>query len=210
MTDDLTHLLEAPAPNGARTRFPTDPELLTRVLRPYRSKDTQYLKSAVLTVTAAEAEDPVGGSRLSVACEFEIPQSCYIDDTGHFNSVEFNICYNQMLYYGVAKAVQEKAVPPFSGWTMDDYWNRQLANFLITDFRSVFKRAMRGRVFHGEIEFTEIVEWEGNDLRDPLLVLRTACRYGDEYGGECHGEVRIAITDPPPAPRPRPTTAAEA
>ncbi|MFK4106595.1 FcoT family thioesterase [Streptomyces sp. NPDC019531] len=207
MTDAMTPPQEAPAPEGARTSFPNDPDLLSRVLRPYRSKDTRYLKSAVLTVTAAE--DQAGGSRLSAVCEFEIPESCYIDDTGHFNSVEFNICYNQMLYYGVAKAVQEKLVPPFSGWTMDDYWNRQLANFLITDFRSTFKRSMRGRVFHGEIEFADIVEWEGSDIRDPLLALRTLCRYWDEYGGGCHGEVRIAITDPPPVPRALLTTAAE-
>ena len=29
---------------------------------------------------------------------FSIPESCYIDDTGHFNAVEFNICYNQLAY----------------------------------------------------------------------------------------------------------------
>ena len=29
---------------------------------------------------------------------FSIPESCYIDSTGHFNAVEFNICYNQLAY----------------------------------------------------------------------------------------------------------------
>ena len=37
---------------------------------------------------------------------------CCIDDTGHFNSVEFHICYNQTLYYTVAKSVQERLVRP--------------------------------------------------------------------------------------------------
>ncbi|MEY9992097.1 hypothetical protein ABIE67_004129 [Streptomyces sp. V4I8] len=192
MTETLIEPPRAASAAESRIRLANDPDLLAKVLRPYRSH-TKYLQSATLTVS----QDPVGGARISAACEFEIPESCYIDDTGHFNSVEFNICYNQMLYYTVAVAVREKLVAPFSGWTMDDYWTRQLANFLITDFRSAFKHEMRGRVFRGEIEFADIAEWDGSDIRDPLVVLRTKCRYWDEYGGACQGEVRIAITDPP-------------
>jgi hypothetical protein len=169
-----------------------DGDLLARVLKPYRPH-CRYLQSATVSVeTAADAE-----ARVSAVCELEIPESCYIDDTGHFNSVEFNICYNQMLYYTVAMAVQEKIVKPFSGWTMEDYWQRQLADFLITDFRSTFKRQMRGRRFRGEIEIANVLEWEGNDLRPALIVLPTVCRYWDDHGGEARGEVRIAITNPP-------------
>lgn len=173
--------------------YPNDPELLALVLRPYRP-NCKYLLSAELTAHG----EPVDGGRLTASCEFEIPESCYIDDTGHFNSVEFNICYNQMLYYTVAKAVRDKAVRPFAHWTMDDYWQRQLADFLITNFQSTFRRAMRGRRFSGELEIVEIAEWGGSDLRDPLLVLHTRCRYWDEHGGTCSGEVRVAITNPPP------------
>jgi len=137
-----------------------------------------------------------------LSCEFAIPESCYIDDTGNFNSVEFNICYNQMLYYAVAKSVREKVLEPFARWTMDDYWARQLADFLITDFRSSFRHAMQGRFFRGRIEIVDVAEWDGSDIRDSLVVVRTVCRYWDDHGGECHGEVKIAITNPPLAPTP--------
>ncbi|UED87870.1 FcoT family thioesterase [Streptomyces profundus] len=171
----------------------TDEELLHRVLTPYRAKRCEYLTSATVTAKG----DPRDGGRLGAACTFLIPESCYIDDTGHFNSVEFNICFNQMAYYLMAKSVKESLVAPFSHWTLDQFWTRQLADVFITDFRSSFRSAMRGRHFRGEIEIVDIAEWDGNDLRDPLIILRTLCRYWDEHGGESTGEIAAAITNPP-------------
>ena len=104
-----------------------------------------------------------------------------------------------MLYYAVAKCVQDGLARPFTAWTMDDSWTRQLPDFLITDFRSAFKHSMRGRLFRGEFELTDIAEWEGSDIREALVVLHTACRYWDSQGGWCCGEVRMAITNPPAA-----------
>jgi len=177
-------------PPRPAVRYPTDRALLAQALRPYRAH-CRYLKSA--TVTAAG--DPAGGGRISVAGEFEIPESCYIDDTGHFNSVEFNICYNQMFYYLAAKSVVAGLAAPFSGWTMDEYQRRQLSDFLIVDFRSTFRRSMRGRRFSGEVAVVSITEWSGSDLNKPLAFVHTECRYWDEGGGRCHGEVRLAILD---------------
>ncbi|MGW5445359.1 FcoT family thioesterase [Streptomyces asiaticus] len=172
-------------------RHEVDVPLLRDVLKPYRDH-CKYLKSIAVRTGSRGARAPL----LSASCDFEIPESCYIDDTGHFNSVEFNICYNQMLYYLIAKAVRERLLEPFSQWSMEDYWERQLGDFLITDFRSMFKRSMRGRRFSGEIEVLDVVEWAGSDVRDALLVIHTACRYWDESGGNCQGEVQIAITNP--------------
>ncbi|MEU9191154.1 FcoT family thioesterase [Streptomyces sp. NPDC048484] len=177
-----------------RAKYPSDPGLLEQVLRPYRD-NCKYLKAATITVEG----DSLESGRITATCEFEIPESCYIDDTGHFNSVEFNICFNQMFYYVAAKAVQEGFMYPFSRWSTEDYWKRQLADFLITDFRSSFRSAMSGRSFRGEIEVVDIAEWEGSDIRDPLIVMRTQCRYWDEFGGESRGDISIAITNPPPA-----------
>jgi hypothetical protein len=183
------------AVSPARTlEFPTDEELLTRVMRPYRSKNCVYLKEALVGVVGDNPED----RKVSAACRFEIPESCYIDDTGHFNSVEFNICYNQMAYFLIAKSIKERLIEPFSQWSLKDFWQRQLGNILITDFRSAFRVQMRGRYFDGEMEIVETVAWEGSDIRDPLVVVRTTCRYWDEHGGDCHGEVTAAITNPPP------------
>jgi hypothetical protein len=175
------------------THYQNDDELLHRVMRPYRAKNCVYLKEAQVTVTG----EPPENGRLVAACKFEIPESCYIDDTGHFNSVEFNICYNQMAYYIVAKIIKEKAVQPFAQWSLDDFWNLQLGDIFITDFRSAFRVQMRGRHFHGEVEIVDIAAWDGNDVRDPLVVIRTTCRYWDEHGGDSKGEVSAAITNPP-------------
>jgi hypothetical protein len=174
--------------------FPNDTELLTRVMRPYRAKNCVYLQSAEVLVEPSGAD----GLGVTARCTFAIPESCYIDDTGHFNSVEFNICYNQMSYYLIAKLVKESAAHPFDGWSMTDFWDRQLGDILITDFRSAFRTQMSGRFFRGEVEIIEVVAWDGSDIRDPLVVVRTRCRYWDEHGGESHGEVTAAITNPPP------------
>ncbi|GGK08945.1 hypothetical protein GCM10011583_46250 [Streptomyces camponoticapitis] len=185
----MTQLLD----DTDRSVFATDEELLHRVLTPYRAKRCEYLTSATVTSEG----DPRDGGRLSAACTFEIPESCYIDDTGHFNSVEFNICFNQMAYYLMAKSVKESLVEPFSRWTLDQFWTRQLADVFITDFKSTFRKAMRGRRFKGEIEIVDIAEWDANDLREALVILRTRCHYADEHGGESHGEVTAAVTNPP-------------
>jgi hypothetical protein len=183
----LSTLVRGPArPAGHPS---TDQELLEQVLRPYRPH-CRYLKSVEVTA----AGEPAEGGRVSVTGGFEIPESCYIDDTGHFNSVEFNICYNQMFYYLAAKSVAAGLVRPFSGWTMADFWRRQLSDFLIVDFRSTFRRAISSRRFSGEVAIVDIVDWAGSDVREPLTVVRTECRYWDDHGGSCRGEVKLAVT----------------
>lgn len=117
------------------------------VLRPYRQA-CQYLTTAVLEL-APDRMPTVSG-------DFEIGDSCYIDDTGHFNAVEFNMCYNQLAYYPIAKSVQEALLPAMRHWTIEDFWRLQLPDILITDFRSTFKRKMRGKPFSGSVSLTDI------------------------------------------------------
>ncbi|ATY16518.1 hypothetical protein CU254_21775 [Amycolatopsis sp. AA4] len=178
-------------PAGRLVRFDTDHELLDRVLRVYR-EHCRYLKFAETTVP----HGPESGEGISVAGEFAIPESCYIDDTGHFNAVEFNICYNQMAYYLIAKAVQDGLHPVFARWTIDDFWRLQLGNILITDLKSTFKRQMRGRMFEGRTTVVDVVRLDQVERWDPLIVLRTKCEFWDETGGNCRGEVKIAISNP--------------
>jgi hypothetical protein len=175
--------------------YPTDSELLPRVLRPYLAKKCQYLKTAVLEV---------GQNRMpTVSGDFEIGESCYIDDTGHFNSVEFNICYNQLIYYLIAKSVQEGLLPALRGWTLDDFWRAQLPDILITSFSSSFKRKMQSRRFFGSVSVVDVVRAEKSAWSQPLIVLHTSCRFWDEPpanrgvpGGLSVGKVTIAITNP--------------
>ncbi|MBW1597478.1 FcoT family thioesterase [Streptomyces sp. JJ38] len=177
--------VQDPAPSaGAETRHPTDGPLLTRVLRPYKP-GCAYLRSAEVTVS--------GDGRLAVHGTFSIPESCYIDDTGHLNAVEVNIAYNQMMYYAVAKSVKERLLPEFGDWTLEDYWRHQLPDILIVRFHSTFRRPVSPRDFTGSMEFTGFSRPRRTADARPMVLADTAFRYADAAGGRCDGEVRLAL-----------------
>jgi (3R)-3-[(carboxylmethyl)amino]fatty acid synthase len=167
--------------------YETDAALLAGVLQVYKPL-CRYLRSATVTTDGEVAR---------CRCEFVIPESCYIDDTGHFNSVEFNICYNQMFYYLAAKSVKERLLPVFDGWTMDDFWTRQLSDIFIANYESSFRRPIDGReVFSGEIEIQGVRRFAVPGRR-PLIWIETSCGFRDDNGGRSTGKIRIAITNPP-------------
>ncbi|WP_181785521.1 FcoT family thioesterase [Streptomyces phytophilus] len=164
-----------------------DEALLERVLRVYKPH-CRYLESA----TVAAGGDPADeGGQVGIRGRFHIPESCYIDDTGHFNAVEFNICYNQMIYLLMAKSVERRLMRSFAGWSMDDFWARQLADMFIVDFHSSFRRHMRGRRFWGELDVVEA--FEGDWGSGPFLFLRTTCRFGEADEPAAHGKVLVAV-----------------
>jgi hypothetical protein len=169
------------------TTYATDPELLSLVLRPYRAH-CKYLRTAVLEVAPDQLPTLSG--------DLEIGESCYIDDTGHFNAVEFNICYNQLIYYLIAKSVQEGLLPVLRDWTLDDFWRSQLPDILITNFSSSFKRKMRGKKFFGSVSLADVERLDESAWWKAQIVLRTSCRFWDEPGGLAVGKVTIAITNP--------------
>ncbi|WP_329388642.1 (2E)-enoyl-ACP glycyltransferase [Streptomyces sp. NBC_01716] len=166
--------------------YETDHALLARVLLPYK-ENCAYVRSAEVTTESG---------RVAAHCEFAIPESCYIKDTGHLNSVEVNICYNQMMYYLVAKSVQERLLEPLSSWTLEDYWTRQLPDILIARFSSNFRRPVNPRSFSGEMEFTAVSPRRPAG-GSPLLVAETAFRYRDGDGGRCDGEAVLAFVNLP-------------
>jgi hypothetical protein len=168
-----------------RLVFPNDSELLSEVLRPYAKPKTQYLKSA--TVTAADGLASAEG-------QFAIPYPCYIDDTGHLNAVEVIICFNQLMYYLIAKSVQQRSVPAFDAWSMDDYWAKQLPDMLIGNFESTFRRPIDSSSFSGEVSFASFTE---RNRSRPVQLVQMPWRFWDAEGGLAHGEVRMALVDPP-------------
>ncbi|MEU5844939.1 (2E)-enoyl-ACP glycyltransferase [Saccharopolyspora shandongensis] len=163
----------------------TDEKLLAEVLRPYK-EHCKYLKSAVVTP----------GEQLTVRCEFGIPESCYIDDTGHLNSVEVNICYNQMMYYAVAASVQWGLIEQFESWTMGDYWKHQLPDILIARFAGSFRTPINPRHFEGQIDFLS-VQRRAPGGGAPMLVATTAYQYWDADGGRCSGKATLAVLNLP-------------
>ncbi|RPF36905.1 FcoT family thioesterase [Streptomyces sp. TLI_185] len=165
--------------------YETDEELLPQVLRPYKAH-CKYLQSATVSTRTG---------LVSARCELAIPESCYIDDTGHLNAVEVNISYNQMMYYAVAKTVKEGLLDEFAGWTLDDYWRHQLPDILIARFSGNFRRPINARSFSGEIEFLSVERRLPGG--EPLLVADTAYRYWDDAGGRCDGTVKLAFVNTP-------------
>ncbi|MFC9679623.1 FcoT family thioesterase [Streptomyces sp. NPDC056948] len=164
----------------------TDEALLAQVLTPYK-EHCKYLRSAVVTEM---------DGRALARCEFEIPESCYIDDTGHLNSVEVNICYNQMMYYLVAKSVKDGIGTGFESWTLDDFWKHQLPDILIARFSSRFRRPVDPRAFSGEMEFRSVIRRTRAD-GTPFLHAETAFRYRDAASGRCDGEATLAFVNVP-------------
>ncbi|MEU2717996.1 FcoT family thioesterase [Streptomyces sp. NPDC007205] len=166
--------------------YATDTDLLERVLAPYKAH-CKYLRSAVVTA---------GSERAATRCEFAIPESCYIDDTGHLNSVEVNIAYNQMMYYLVAKSVQEGLLAGFENWTLDDFWRHQLPDILIARFTGNFRRPVNPRAFSGEMEFLSVTRRAPAGGK-PFLHAETSYRYWDADGGRCGGEATLAFVNVP-------------
>lgn len=161
--------------------LPVEDGLLAKVLAPYKP-DCRYLRRAKV-----ELPEPGADHLVRLHGELSIPSSCYIDDTGHFNSVEFNICYNQMVYVLMAQCVESRLMPAFAAMTLPEYLARQLPDVLIHDFASKFRRPLAPRDFRGTVSIVE-----AND-RSRFLLLRTHCEFEDGLGGSCHGDVSLAI-----------------
>ncbi|WP_329065323.1 (2E)-enoyl-ACP glycyltransferase [Streptomyces sp. NBC_01429] len=178
--------LAEPSRQRPQRTYATDEDLLARVLAPYK-KHCLYLRAAAVTSRDGKA---------SAQCEFSIPESCYIDDTGHLNSVEVNICYNQMMYYLVAKSVQEGLLAGFESWTLDDFWKHQLPDILIARFSSNFRRPVTPRSFSGEMEFRSVTRRTPGSGA-PFLHADTSFRYWDTDGGRCDGQSTLAFVNIP-------------
>ncbi|ONK10104.1 FcoT family thioesterase [Streptomyces sp. MP131-18] len=172
--------------------FGHDKVLLDSVLAVYKPH-CRYLRETSVTVKG-DPQDKGGLIRLRG--DFRIPESCYIKDTGHFNAVEFNICFNQMIYFIMAKSLKERVLRAFDSWTMEDFWARQLPDMFIVDFSSSFRDAMRGRRFWGELDIVRAVNREGGNGQ--LIIIDTLCRYGETETAACHGKVRLALKNTAP------------
>ncbi|WP_405488844.1 FcoT family thioesterase [Nocardia sp. NBC_00511] len=165
----------------------SDTRLLARTMTPYAGKDTVYLKQASVFRRGTEV---VGVGR------FEIAESCYIEETGHFNAVEFNISYNQLIYYTLAAAVRDRLIPELANWSMDDYWERQLPAVLISEMRSRYRRPINSRAYRAELTITDV---EFRHRSRPLIALQTRVDFTDDGVGSAVGEVEIVLVDPPTA-----------
>jgi hypothetical protein len=161
------------------------------MLSPYK-EHCRYLKSA-------ELARPNGGplpSKDGTSClvlargDFAIPESCYIDATGHLNSVELNICYNQLLYVILGQSIASEVVPELCTFSLDHYRERRLPDVLIYNLSVAFTRVIDPKSFRGELAITRA------DSGPRSVKVKTHISFWDENGGEAHGDVSVAILKP--------------
>lgn len=156
-------------------------ELLAKIMKPYRP-DTTYLKKAIILTK----ED---GTKIGYG-EFSIQESCYIDDTGHFNAVEFNICYNQLAYTYLGDQIAQGNIPELAGFANDVFFEKQLSHFLIASITSSYKRPMNAKHFYGEFEIESIIK------KSKCTFIKTLCKYYDDANGQSSGEITLAVIHP--------------
>jgi hypothetical protein len=189
---------EALAGSAINQRLPiTIPDpFLADILKPYRAQ-ARYLKSAEITHfrdQVAPRDGTSAASLLTGTGRFSIPESCYIDDTGHFNAVEFNICYNQLAYAVFGKSVEagllhslrrgNASVPSFA-----EFKHHQLPSMLIVRIEGVrFFKQMRSDDFRGELNIDKV------SSKGPAWFFFTSIAFSDCEGVKAQGSVVLAFS----------------
>jgi FcoT-like thioesterase domain len=195
----------APAPlvHDLRERHPTAPRFpiaisdsfVAEILKPYRPH-ARYLKSAEITQVSEEMPDDAESktSLVSGVGRFSIPESCYIDDTGHFNAVEFNICYNQLAYVvfgkcvaaGLLHRVWPASVAHIPSFT--EYKKHQLPAMLIVRVDGVrFFRMMKSDDFRAEFRIDRMT------MLGQAGFFYTSITFSDCEGVKAKGNVVLAF-----------------
>lgn len=154
--------------------------LLSAVLRPYLP-DCRYLKE--VTFKAPE----VAGAMPSAQGWFQIPKAFYIEDTGHFNAVEFILCFNQIGYMLTVHCALTGAFPEMGPWSMDRFNENQLPNVLIVDVQASFPRGIDGKGFTAKLSIPWLERRSRHLFYDMLI------EFTDALGGRAHGKVRVCL-----------------
>lgn len=157
-----------------------------RTLDPYRAKGCIYLRSASV---GTDAE-----GRIVAEGRFAIAESSYIDDTGHFNAAEFVMCFNQLMYLSIARAIELELSAELAGWTLEDFWQRQLPDVLIHKLESTYSRPISAAGFTARFE---IVRWNSRAKARGMTLFDTTVRFMDDAGGLAHGAVSLALVNIP-------------
>ncbi len=157
---------------------------LKKVLIPYH-EHCQYLKNALMYIDKSQ-----GTQGLVVSGDFGITDSCYIEDTGHFNAVEFNICYNQLAYTYLGYCINNNLIPELAGFKGDTFFEKQLSHFLIAKITSSYKTEINAQKFKGELGINTITR------KSKCTFINTYCNFYDERNGKSTGEITLAVLHP--------------
>jgi hypothetical protein len=181
---------------GHRMPMAISDAFVADILKPYRKHST-YLRSAEITQFSAKAlqDNASDESLVTGTGRFSIPESCYIDDTGHFNAVEFNICYNQLAYVLFAKCVDaglmhqlwsanvQQHIPSFA-----EYKRQQLPAMLIVRVDGVrFFKQMKSDDFGAELSINRMT------MLGQAGFFFTSITFSDCEGVKAKGSVVLAF-----------------
>ena len=157
---------------------------IKKMLSPY-FEHTSYLKDVLLpnnTDSKITFNQAIG--------EFSIDDSCYINNTGHFNAVEFNICYNQLAYAHMGYCIKNKLIKEVAAYDLDSFLQNQLSHFLITKISSSYRTQINAKHFFGSYEINNI------STRSKYVFMETTCKFYDEQKGKSTGQVNTVIILP--------------
>jgi FcoT-like thioesterase domain len=211
---DLGISQNAPHPNAATTSLGTalegtvggardetviqlpiviEPDFVADILRPYKS-NARYLKAATITQMHAKAAENAKALALVTASgRFAIPESCYIDDTGHFNAVEFNICFNQLAYVMFGKCVEagifhklrcERVKVP----SLAEYKRDQLPAMVIVSIESRYYKQLNSR------DFTATLTLDKSASLGAAWFFSCSVSFADADGVKAKGAVLLAYS----------------
>jgi hypothetical protein len=166
---------------------PLSDSFVALVLRPYERKKTIYVQRAWIEKEAGATSALKGAIR--GRAELSIPESCYIDDTGHFNAVEFVLCFNQLAYIYGAYLAGLGLLPGSDG--IGQFKLNQLPSMLIKDLESHFRRPIDPRSFEGEVRIDSPEEEKASYWRQIYYV-----RFWDRAGGNAEGAITLAFLKP--------------
>lgn len=179
------------------------PAFLSSILAPYQPTGTDYLRAAkvvqgLLDNDPGEVEEkstPI----ITTEGQYSIPSSCYIQSTGHFNAVEFLICYNQLAYATFGHLIAEdilKHLPDgrvsaacqleLKRLSISLFLTKQLSSMFILKAETRFKRVINAGNFRCALSVDSIF------YRHRTLFTNTHCEFSDDHGGGADGTVLLA------------------
>jgi len=163
------------------------------ILKPYRQNAT-YLKSAEITAVNDKLAIAGTDQKLIVGKgRFAIPESCYIDSTGHFNAVEFNICYNQLAYVLFAGCINAGVMHKVRAGNVEipsmlEFKRHQLPAMMIVSLESRYFKPLDSKDFGAELSINKISA-VGN-----AWFFFTAISFSDSEGVKAKGAVTLAFS----------------
>ena len=197
--------LAPPANVNAKAAEPTDildqlplkiaDDFTADILKPYRAH-AKYLKSAEITSfcdKSAATDFTSDTSLVTAKGRFAIPESCYIDDTGHFNAVEFNICYNQLAYVLFGKCIEAGLLgrlrrEKVNVLSFPEFKRHQLPSMVIVSIESRYYKQLQSDDFTGELVLNKI-----SSVGDAWFFF-TTISFADRGGVKAKGSVVLAFS----------------